>query len=111
MARKSATKDEQKNPDAVKLGKLAAGRPKKYSEEEIKRRTERLLKARFGPGGKPGGWPKGQAQSEEHVKARVTAIKKRKKKPAEKAAASTKLSPPKKKVSPSRKSKAKASAK
>ena len=78
MARKPATKKEEpKNPLAVKLGKMAAGKPKKYSEEEIKRRTERLLKARFGPGGKPGGWPKGQAQSAEHVKARVKAIKKK----------------------------------
>jgi hypothetical protein len=35
-----------KNPAAVALGKLGAGKPKNYSAEEIKRRTERLKAAR-----------------------------------------------------------------
>lgn len=33
-----------KTPAAVALGKLAKGKPKKFSEEEIKKRTERLKK-------------------------------------------------------------------
>jgi hypothetical protein len=35
-----------KNPAAVTLGKLAKGKPKRYSKEEIKKRTERLKRAR-----------------------------------------------------------------
>lgn len=36
----------RKNPAAVQLGKLAAGKPKHYTEEEIQRRRDRLTQAR-----------------------------------------------------------------
>ncbi len=36
-----------KNPAAVALGKLGKGKPKKYSKEEIKKRTKRLLDAKL----------------------------------------------------------------
>lgn len=32
-----------KNPHASALGKLAAGKPKKYSKAEIAKRTKRIL--------------------------------------------------------------------
>jgi hypothetical protein len=35
-----------KNPAAVALGKLAKGKPKKFSKAEIKRRTELLIASR-----------------------------------------------------------------
>ena len=34
------------NPHAIALGKLAAGKPKKYTATEINKRTERLILAR-----------------------------------------------------------------
>jgi hypothetical protein len=40
------TTKSTKNPAAVALGKLGAGKPKNYSAEELKRRTERLKAAR-----------------------------------------------------------------
>jgi hypothetical protein len=36
-----------KNPYAVALGKLAKGKPKKFSEEEIEKRKARLKKYSF----------------------------------------------------------------
>jgi len=45
-------KDIIKNPSAVALGKLAKGRPKNYSQAELKRRKERLAIARSNR------WPK-----------------------------------------------------
>lgn len=36
----------RKNPAAVALGKLAAGKPKDYSKAELKRRADRLAEAR-----------------------------------------------------------------
>jgi hypothetical protein len=36
----------EKNPAAVALGRLAKGRPKKYSKEELAKRTVRLNEAR-----------------------------------------------------------------
>jgi len=36
----------KKNPAAVALGRLAAGAPKKYSAEEIEKRSRRLAAAR-----------------------------------------------------------------
>jgi hypothetical protein len=40
------TTKSTKNPAAVALGKLGAGKPKNYSAEELKRRTARLKAAR-----------------------------------------------------------------
>jgi len=42
-----------KNQAAVDLGKLAAGKPKKYSAEELAKRTARLPKRLFGARKKP----------------------------------------------------------
>jgi hypothetical protein len=42
------------NHNARRLGRLAKGKPKKYSPEELKKRTERLLAARH----KRKHWPK-----------------------------------------------------
>jgi hypothetical protein len=39
-------KDKSKNAAAQKLGKLAAGKPKNYSLEELEKRRELLAKAR-----------------------------------------------------------------
>lgn len=36
---------KEKNPAAVALGKLAAGKKKKYSKAEIAKRTKRILEA------------------------------------------------------------------
>jgi len=36
-----------KNPAAVKLGQLAAGKPKNYSAAELSRRKKRLASARL----------------------------------------------------------------
>lgn len=35
-----------KNPHAIALGKLAAGKPKKYSKAELAKRTRRIIAAR-----------------------------------------------------------------